>query len=204
MPLLTQKAYAKHRRVTPQYINRCVRDGVIVLVKGKVDQTKADRALGARHQTKPRRRSVGSGQRVTGNASGRPSRGTATSSLTEGRAKKVHYEALQAELSYKLQTGLLLPKAEVLEAERRKNANIRTRFRRLARGLAPLMARTTNAAEAEAILLAEIDAQLSELAADPLGEVSPAVPPTPESVAPPAPAAGLVQTSARPADRIWA
>ena len=92
-----------------------------------------------------------------------------TASLTRWRAMREEAQAKTAALELQKLTGELLPAGEVLEAERRKNANVRASFRRLARSMAPLLHRATSPAEVEQLLLAEIDLQLSELARDPLG-----------------------------------
>jgi hypothetical protein len=65
----------------------------------------------------------------------------------------------------------------VLEAERRKNANLRLRLRalpRLRRGAE--LARTNTPAECERIVAEEIDHVLNEMVVDPLGTMGPAAP----------------------------
>lgn len=201
--LITQKEYARRRKVTPQYISKLVREGKIVLKNGLVDPKQADAARGhaTRKATKKSARKRPTARKRP--AVGRPPRGSATHSLTDGRAQKVHWEALQAKLEYERTAGGLLPKSEVLEAERRKNSNIRTRIRSMARSLAPLLARSATPAECESLLLAEIDHQLSALAADPLGLDEPAttMKPTeeqPSSVSPVSSASSVVNAFDRP------
>jgi hypothetical protein len=176
--LVTQKEYARRRRCTPQYINKLVHTGKIVLVNGRVDVKKADAALQAwqRHgRSKPGKSISAISHRSPRASRAEPRRSaekkqkSATRSLTEARAEREHYAALAAKLDYEKATGELLPRDQVLEAERRKNANIRTRFRRLARSLAPVLAQTSSPGEVERVLLEEIDYQLRELASDPLG-----------------------------------
>jgi hypothetical protein len=173
--LVTQKEYARRRRCTPQYINKLVHTGKIVLVNGRVDVKKADAALQAwqRHGRSKPGKSISAIAKAKPHRSPKPAQTakakSATRSLTEARAEREHYAALAAKLDYEKATGELLPRDQVLEAERRKNANIRTRFRRLARSLAPVLAQTSSPGEVERVLLEEIDYQLRELASDPLG-----------------------------------
>jgi hypothetical protein len=179
MPLpafMTQKAYAAHKRVSPQYINKLVRQGKIVLVRRKVNVRQANAAIAAHRRpgrvvksanARKEVRSKRSRSRAEkGNAAKLPS---ATQNLTANRARYEAARAQTAELELARLTRNLLPAAEVLEAERRKNANLRARFRRLARSLAPLLHRATSPAEVEQALLGEIDLVLAELARDPLG-----------------------------------
>jgi hypothetical protein len=163
--LLTQKEYAKRKRCTPQYISKLVRQGKIKKVGNRIDARQADAALrdwkregrviGRRASSKPKSR-----------AQKKPS---STGKLYAARADRESFQAKLAELTYKRELGELVPAADVLEAERRKNANFRASFRRLARSLAPLLHRATSPAEVERLLLREIDLVLGELAADPLG-----------------------------------
>lgn len=197
MVLLTQKAYARRRRITPQYVNKLVRQERIVLKRGLVDPAQADRARKPIHAMAGRPRKKMRGHNAHGG--GRPARDpgashkpngspSATRSLTAERTRDAGAQASLRELELKERTQELLPAAEVLEAERRKNSNIRLRFRGMARTLAPVMARTAAAADCERLLLEEIDHQLEDLARDPLVLVGP--------VAPPAPPPAVVQTSA--------
>jgi len=197
MGLVTQKAYARSRRITPQYVNKLVRQERIQLKHGLVNPVQADRArqpvhaMTARPKAKRGTNAHGGGRPARVNIPGPDSvqRPSATMSLTTARAADAGYQARLRKLEFEERTRALLPAAEVLEAERRKNANIRLRFRGMARTLAPLMARTAVPADCQRLMLEEIDHQLEELARDPLAVVGPIVPP-------PAPAPG-VQTSAQ-------
>lgn len=196
MTLLTQKAYAKRRRVTPQYVNKLVAKGVIRLVQGKVNPGQADRALQAQRRigNLPRRKKK---KGANAHGGGRPARSSAgkaaaagtsaTRSLTASRADREKWLAKQAELDYQRASGRLLPAGEVREAWSKAFARLRTAFRRLPRALADPLAKMASAPEVEARLLEEIDRHLAELAADPLGAIAAAAPPEGE---------GPLQTSA--------
>ncbi len=179
--LLTQKAYARLRHISPQYVNKLVRLERIVLKRGLVDPVQADRARKPVHAM-AKRPKVKRGSNAHGG--GRPARDPGAANKPNGRpsfsrslvAERTRDAGAQAslrELELKERTRQLLPAQEVQEAERRKNANIRLRFRGLARTLAPVMARTTSAADCERLLREEIDHQLEELARDPLALVGP-------------------------------
>jgi hypothetical protein len=173
--LITQKAYAKRRRISAQYVNKLVRQGKIVLKKGLVDPAQADRAREHSRVVTPRRKQRGNahgGGRPAGSGGAGAKQNSATATLTKARAADAGYQAELRKLELGLRTGELVPAKEVLEAERRKNANVRLRFRSLARSMAPVMARTSTPAECERILLDEIDHRLDELAEDPLGSTA--------------------------------
>ena len=174
MPLMSQKAYAERKGVSPQYVNKLVGQGKILRVGRSIDSKQADQAIkafaragrvvagrGGKHTTRTRRPAQPKAERGP--------RHSATRSLTEARAVREHYQAELAKLDYLKTSGELLPKSDVLEAERRKNANLRASFRRIARSLAPELARAVTPADAEKILLGEIDVILEQLAKDPLG-----------------------------------
>lgn len=232
MRLLTQKAYARLRKVTPQYVNKLVRQGRIKLRAGKIDPRTADTALA---QFRPERSKIrlgktrkprkGKGKARKPRAAaprsrnahggGRPApgdpRSNATQSLTRNRSEREGWAAKLAKIEYEKAAGNLLPKAEVLEAEQKKNANIRNRFRRIPRALAPLLAATRREpAEIEALLLEAVEEILLELAADPLGQ-NPARPAGDTPVMPavdggspgiPSPSPDNLQASAQPAAEV--
>jgi len=184
--LLTQKEYARKIGKSPQYVNKLVRQGKIPTVGTKISPRLADAAIKA--WSRPGR-VVGkkTPAKAAKRATGTPRRESETAKLTKYRALREKAGAERAELELKALTKQLLPAAEVLEAERRKNANVRASFRRLARSLAPLLHRATSPAEVEQLLLGEIDLVLSELARDPLGvsEVLAAAAPVEQELQPP-------------------
>jgi hypothetical protein len=187
--LITQKEYARRRRFTPQYVSKLVAKGVIVLKQGLVDAKQADQAREAQARpgraTKSKKRAAKKGGQASAKkrAATRqvkttdepkaphpsPGRSTATGSLTYWRAQREESEARLKALELQRQSGELLPRAEVLEAQRRQNGNIKTRLRRWPRSVATQLERMTAAAEIEQFLVDEMDRVLRELSADPLG-----------------------------------
>jgi hypothetical protein len=195
-PLMTQKAFADRIGKSAQYVNKLVNQGKIKRVGKLIDARQAKAAIAAFRR--PGRVVQNAPRRPAAKASSRTVLGSkepsATQNLTKWRAAREESQAKLAEIELQKATRALLPAAEVLEAERRKNANIRASFRRLARSLAPLLHRASSPAEAEQILIGEIDLVLSELARDPLGaqETVLAMPdPQPEMAPPAQPAAEM-------------
>jgi hypothetical protein len=188
---LTQKDYARSRRVSAQYINKLVRQERIQLLEnGRVDPRQADEALAHSRAVTPRRRGkAGSNAHGGGRPArpaGSPRAGSATASLTAFRAEDAGYAAKLRKLELDQKLGNLLPLAEVRLAHRRVYANVRLRLRGLARTLAPVMARTMTPAECEHLLLEEIDHQLEELSQDPLASLGLVAAPQPPAVQTPA------------------
>jgi hypothetical protein len=206
--LLTQKEFARRKGVTPQYVNKLVREGRIRLVDGKVDPKQASEAIATRrHAGKkaykaPKKKTAVAKKK----APAKPAPCTVYVSAAKAESKtktltdaRLHNEVLkgkQMQLELDERMGKLLPADEVIAAEQRKNGNIRMRLRRVARSVASLVARMTSAVDIEQYLLGEIDAQLNELSADPLG-LKPVEPEEPvQASAETVPAAVLVQAAA--------
>ncbi|MCU1285913.1 MAG: hypothetical protein JWO13_2263 [Acidobacteriales bacterium] len=178
MALMTQKEYAAKKKVSAQYINKLVTQGKIALVGKKVESKQADAAIAAtkRHgRLIQPKRSASKASKKTAvrirkeKAPKPPKVDSATRKAAASRADREFWEAKTAQRKYEQMTGLLLPRDQVLEAERMKNSNIRSKLRALPRELALALSTATTPAEAEKLLLDEIDALLDRLAKDPLG-----------------------------------
>jgi hypothetical protein len=187
MALMTQKAYAERKGVTPQYVNKLVSQGKIRLVGRKVDPKQADAVIKAYKRSgrvipakraKKKAAAKKTARRVkqarVERAMGAPEpslpgtqRGDATNSLTANRATKEYYEAQQARLDYEKSVGKYLPAVEVLEAERRKNATFCSFLDAVPRAYAPLVA-NRDVAECEAVLRRAMSQVREECALDPL------------------------------------
>jgi hypothetical protein len=171
--LVTQKQYAKKIRKSPQYVSKLVSQGKIPREKdGRINVAKADRARKAwslKGSSSHRSTRKAAAPRTAG-AGGRFA--PVPPSYNAARTRRELAQAEITELELEQKKGELLPAAAVLEAERRKNSNLRTRFRRLARSVAAEVARLTDPAEVEDALLRQIDQVLTELAVDPLGRVA--------------------------------
>ena len=197
MGLVTQKEYARRRGLTPQYVNKLVRQERIKLKGGLVDPVQADQARAPRYAMTSRPKAQrgsnahGGGRpaRDPGPAEAGAPRPSATMSLTSARAAGAGYQARLLKLEFEKLSGQLLPAAEVLEAERRKNANFRLRLRGLAPSLAPAVNAAATTAECNRLLLEAFEHLLRELEQDPLGTNG-------TTALPPEPPAAVVQTSA--------
>ncbi len=154
---VTKAQYARHRGCKPQYVSRLVREGRIKVGRdGKIDQARADAELG-RKARKPKAAPAP-----------KPHAPSSTGSLTAARARKADADAKIAELEYQERSRNLIRREEVLALHARVYANVRTRFRRLPRSLAPALAVLTAPAEIEALVLEAVDQALADLAAAPL------------------------------------
>jgi hypothetical protein len=187
MALMTQKAYAERKGVTPQYVNKLVSQGKIRLVGRKVDPKQADAVIKAYKRSgrvipakraKKKAAAKKTARRVkqarVERAMGAPEpslpgtqRGDATSSLTANRATKEYYEAQQARLDYEKSVGKYLPAIEVLEAERRKNATFCSFLDAVPRAYATQVA-NRDVAECEAVLRRMVSQVREECSLDPL------------------------------------
>lgn len=195
--LITQKEYARRRRVTPQYVSKLVRRGVVELRDGLVDPKQADAsraavaqpgrtagkktaakkaaAKGGKASAAKRAASRKQGEARTG-TTGAAATGSAIQKARSASGTVVFWKAQREEAEAKLkqlelqrQNNELLPRAEVKEAQERQNANVKMRIRRLARSVAPRLTGVNSAAEIERTLLEEIDLVLDELATNPFG-----------------------------------
>lgn len=195
MGLMSQKAYAEKRRVSPQYINKLVSQGKIRKVGRQIDSKQADAAIAAfrragrvlkpsrsKHTAKPAKKAARKSAkgpkapRVVVDIDGPapelldPSLfRTPTGSITASRAVSEFYDALRRKTAHERDIGKLLPAEQVLEAERKKNTTLRTLLESLPRALAPMLAVTIEAAECEAIVKRALDQIREEFIADPLG-----------------------------------
>jgi hypothetical protein len=124
--LITQKEYARRRRLTPQYVNKLVRQERIVLKNGLVDPDQADDARTPQRPSEVRPRQKGSNAhgggrpaqqrpaRQRGNGSEgagdfAPPRPSATASLTQARAAEAGISARLRQLDLQERTKQLLP-----------------------------------------------------------------------------------------------
>jgi hypothetical protein len=183
---MTQKQYARHRGVTPQYVNKLVLQGKIELNRdGRIDPKKADAVLQAwaRPGAKTTKRKAAAKKAGKASAKSRakkprkkqpeasetaPRRGSATGQLTAWRAKEIEMKAKLAEIDLQLRTREALPRAEVVTSLQLVFKNFQTALRRLARALPPRLHGHVFAKQEE-ILLEDFDVLLRELDRDPLG-----------------------------------
>lgn len=184
MALKTQVEFARQIGKTPQYVNKLVKQGKIVLVKGKVDTKQALGILeaykrhgkvihpkqGKKKTARPAKTLAGGGSKRRIAAPPKPSgRKPMEGTITAHRTVKEEFEAKTARLKFLQLEEKLLPREDVLKAQQRQNQSVRENFRGIARMLAVQLSQATSPSEVETILLQEVDAVLAKLADDPLG-----------------------------------
>ncbi|ABF42182.1 hypothetical protein Acid345_3181 [Candidatus Koribacter versatilis Ellin345] len=181
MALVTQKSIARRFGVTPQYVNKLVTQGHIEKHGRQVDERQAVRAMkaagrveiSAKAQAKKAAAKKPAKNAATKAAKPKeakpPKAQSATGTQAHWKAKELEFKAKNQQLEYEKNAGMWLPVAGVRDAEQKKNANIKEKFRQLPRALAQRLARLTVPAEVEQVLRDEIDLVFAQLAADPLG-----------------------------------
>lgn len=100
--LITQAAYAKLRGVSPPYINKLVKQGVIKLKKGKVDPDLSDRAI--KEYADPARAEF---------RKGRSALDSGENDFAKARTIEKHYKAALAKLEYEEKIGKVVNADEV-------------------------------------------------------------------------------------------
>jgi hypothetical protein len=187
--LLSQREYAERIKVSPQYVNKLVREGKIELVDGRIDPKKADamrkiferagRMIPVKRAKKSAAKKKPSKKAAAKKPASKPRRAytsapsdkphSATRSFAAARAEREEWQAKLAQLDYEERCKRLLPADQVIAAQQRQNANFRSQLRKLARHAAPLVQRQRTPSEIEAVLLEQVDQLLETFARDPLG-----------------------------------
>jgi hypothetical protein len=189
--LLSQKQYAQRKRVSPQYVNKLVREGKITLeAGGKIDPKKADamlevfrrpgRVKGKRLGVKATKaaKKTTTTRRTSAAAEAKPRRvhvapaekpTSATRSLAAARAEREDWQAKLARLDYEERSGKLLPADEVVKAQEQKNVNFKTQLFRTLNVLVPILGRCRDDHERKEVLFTGARELLEALSRDPLG-----------------------------------
>lgn len=181
MPLMTVRAYARHRGITHPAVLRAIEDGRIrKRPDGKIDSAEADRLWELRTDpTKPL-------NSVTGNphhrrAKGGPpmpmgARGSAgggndgandrlLSSYAAARAIRESYQAKREKLAYERDVGKLVDADEVRAATFKAARSARDRMLGIPARLAPVLAAVSDPAEVQRLLEEAITQACAELVA---------------------------------------
>src|SRR4051812_24072212 len=164
--MLSQRAYAKLKGVSPQYINKLVLQGKIPMVNGQIDPAKADTALennrDPAHQG--HRKDVPRATEPRVSAPREQSRGSLN--FLEARTIREQIKAKLDKLEYDRRTGKLVEAEKVKEAAESAFRNTRDRLLILPRSLSAVLAATSKPAEAEQILTDAIFNALQGLSND--------------------------------------
>jgi len=158
--LVSQREYAKMRKVSGPYINKLVRDGKIPFVgkRKQIDPDKADAALAKTTANAPRMGREPSAPEVT------PARSDGMN-VSYIQARTVHetYKAKKEKLEYEKMLGKLIDVEVVERQQSHINGNIAARLRALPSKLTPQLVGVPTSAKVNAILTKEIMQALEEL-----------------------------------------
>ncbi|MFL6437472.1 MAG: hypothetical protein ACJ71Q_07830 [Terriglobales bacterium] len=164
--MLSQRAYAKRKGVSPQYINKLVLQGKIPTINGQIDPGKADAALennrDPAHQG--HRKEVPRAAEPRVSIPREQSRGSLN--FLEARTIREQIKAKLDKLEYDRRTGKLVESEKVKEVAENAFKNVRDRLLILPRTLSAVLAGTSKASEAEQILTDAIFNALEGLSTD--------------------------------------
>jgi hypothetical protein len=151
---LTQRAYARLKGVTPQYISSLVRRGVLPVGEGgKLNPSDCDRAM---ETIRPRMRP---------HAGPKPTSSERQSYL-QSRAVSEHFRARLLRLEFERASGKLLDADTMLDKLTVAFSNVRVRLGALPRSLAPVLVNQPLTGTVERILSQAIDNALLVLSTD--------------------------------------
>jgi hypothetical protein len=169
MTLLSQRAYAKSRGVSPQYVNKLVLQGKIPTVEGKINPVKADAAIergrDPAHDLQ-RKQPVPAVPSGTGTRVQVREQSPGSVSFLQARTVREQIKAKLDKLEYDRRTGKLVEAEKVKEAAESAFKNTRDRLLILPRSLSAALAATSKPAEAEQILTDAIFNALQGLSTD--------------------------------------
>lgn len=162
MALISQRAYAKSKNVSPQYINKLVQQGKIKTVDGKIDAAKADAAIERSRDPAHdlQRKPVASAAPIIREQN--PGQVT----FLQARTVREQIKAKLDKLEYDRRTGKLVESEKVKEVAENAFKNVRDRFLMLPRSLSAVLAACSKPSEAEKILTDAIYNSLQGLSTD--------------------------------------
>jgi len=158
MPVMSQRAYARHRGVSASTVQKAIGSGRIhTLPNGQIDSEIADAEWARNTQTQAppvdRRGQPEEDGEVFG-----------ASQYTKARAVREHYQARLAKIEYEERTGKLVSKDEVQVAAFNKFRQFRDHMLNIPDRLAAILAAETESAKCYEILATEIRKALNEFA----------------------------------------
>jgi hypothetical protein len=151
MAAISQRAYARHRRVALSAVQKAVETGRIsTLADGTIDPEVADREWAERSRAYTR----GQDEEDSG--------AFGASQYSKARAVREHYMARLAKLDYEQKVGSLVPKAEVQIAAFNERRRFRDHMLNIPDRVAAMLAAETDATRCYDILQVEIRKALNE------------------------------------------
>ena len=153
--LMSQAEYARHRRVSRQYVSRLAKAGVLVMRAGKVDVAASDAVLDDR----PEKVSEAA-------TSATVEAGLQTTSYAQAKLADMVFRARLRKLEYETRSGKLIPADEVKVQWFRLARQIRDKLLGLPAKLAPQLAALAEVRQVRELLAVEIEAVLRGLQDD--------------------------------------
>ena len=153
--LVSQAEYARHRRVSRQYISRLAKAGVLVMRGGKVDVAASDAVLDDR----PEKVSEAA-------TSGPVEAGAQTTTYAQAKLADMLFRARLRKLEYETKSGKLIPTDEVKVVWFKQARQIRDKLLAVPAKLAPQLAALGEARAVRELLDAEIEGILRGLQDD--------------------------------------
>ena len=163
MTLMTQAEFARHLGHDPSHITRLKQKGLLVMQGAKVDVEASEKRI---EQLKdPSKQGVidRHAEERAQKQSGDIVAGVHHSNYQDARAKKEHFAALQAQIAYEREIGLLLKVDDAKSAVADGDAIIRNRLESLPDILAPQLAAETDEQKIRILLIDYIEHMLSDL-----------------------------------------
>ncbi|MGQ9686257.1 MAG: hypothetical protein ACUVT2_08140 [Thiobacillaceae bacterium] len=152
---MSQAEYARHRRVSRQYVSRLLKAGVLVMRGGKVDVAASDAVLDDR----PEKVSEAA-------TSATVEAGSQTTTYAQAKLADMLFRARLRKLEYETRSGKLIPADEVKVQWFRLARQIRDKLLGMPAKLAPQLAALSDVREVRELLDAEIEAMLRALQDD--------------------------------------
>jgi phage terminase Nu1 subunit (DNA packaging protein) len=159
--LISQAEYARHRKVSRQYISRIAKAGVLVMRNGKVDVAASDAVLDDKPVAIEPDRPAQSGRAAAGDSGGQQ-----PTSYAQARLADMVYRAKLRRLDYETRSGRLISADEVKSKWFVITRQIRDKFLSVPSKLSPQLAALNDAREVRELLDAEIESILRALQDD--------------------------------------
>lgn len=171
MPLISQAAYSRHRKCSRAAVTQAIQDGRINLIDGKIDPEVADIQWAKNTRNPKAAFAQPKAPLIDLPASTAEPSYLPDSAITQqvydlqlARAKREHHEANIAEMRERQKAGELVELADVHLAYTTLAAQLRSALERIPDKLAPRLTAETDEHTVHALLLAELDQAMMDMA----------------------------------------
>jgi hypothetical protein len=169
---LTQAAYARHRGVTRQAVSKAIRDGLISTRRdGLIDAAVADRVW-RDHTTPPTPATPAKARAGKGRARQTAQERTTSRKFYEARGQREYWQAQIAELEARRRAGQVVSIERVRSAGMATARMVRDALLGIPARLRDVLAATTDPADVDRILTAELEQACQQLNRPPEGLVA--------------------------------